>query len=117
MARRVVTGRVTSTPNPSTIHVEVERFRTHRLYGRRFRLTKRYAVERTSEPVTVGDIVEIEEIRPISKTKHFRFRRVITKRLQASQVIDETDQLKELKDKTPSHQPAEPEVAQTETNK
>lgn len=116
MARRVLTGKITSTPNESTIHVEVERFRTHPLYGRRFRLTKSYAVERTSHPVAVGDVVEIEEIRPISKTKHFRLRRIVTKRLEAAQVIEETEQLKESEDKTTSEPPVEPEKTKLEPN-
>ncbi|WP_029905886.1 30S ribosomal protein S17 [Mycoplasmopsis opalescens] len=70
--RKTLTGKVVSVRGDKTIYVEVENYRSHRLYSKRFRTVKRFAVHDEKLLAAVGDIVTIMETRPLSKTKHFR---------------------------------------------
>ncbi|WP_027120432.1 30S ribosomal protein S17 [Mycoplasmopsis lipofaciens] len=70
--RKILTGRVTKVRGDKTIFVEVESYRSHYLYSKRFRTTKRFAVHDEKLLANVNDIVTIMETRPLSKTKHFR---------------------------------------------
>lgn len=68
MARKVV-GTVTSDVQDKTITVAVTRSVTHPIYGKRYTLTKKFAVHDEKNEAHVGDKVEITETRPISKRK------------------------------------------------
>ncbi|EGV00388.1 30S ribosomal protein S17 [Mycoplasmopsis columbina] len=70
--RKTLQGRVTSTRGDKTIYVEVETYRAHKLYSKRFKTTKRFAVHDELNKAQVNDVVTIMETRPLSKTKHFR---------------------------------------------
>ena len=75
---RVVTGRVTSNKMQKSITVLVERTIKHPRYGKYIkRSTKLHAhdAENVCQP---GDIVEITQCRPLSKTKSWRLHRVVT---------------------------------------
>lgn len=70
-AGRTVIGKVVSNKMDKTIVVEVERKVKHPLYGKYMRrFSKMYAhdVENTCK---AGDIVMIQQCRPMSKTKHW----------------------------------------------
>lgn len=69
MPRRVLTGRVTSDKMDKTITVEVERRVIHPLYKKFIRRSKKYAAHDELNTCKVGDVVRIEECRPISKRK------------------------------------------------
>ena len=69
MPRRVLTGRVTSDKMDKTITVIVERRIMHPLYKKFIRRSKKYAAHDDTNVCTDGDIVRIEECRPISKRK------------------------------------------------
>ena len=69
MPRRVLTGRVTSDKMDKTITVEVERRVIHPLYKKFIRRSKKYAAHDELNVCKVGDVVRIEECRPISKRK------------------------------------------------
>ena len=69
MPRRVLTGRVTSDKMDKTITVLVERRIMHPLYKKFIRRSKKYAAHDDGNACTDGDIVRIEECRPISKRK------------------------------------------------
>ena len=60
-----------------TITVLVERLVEHRLYKRRYRKSTRFAVHDEKSEGRVGDRVQIEECRPLSRTKRFRLLRVV----------------------------------------
>lgn len=81
-SRRVIVGTVTSTVNDKTITVTVIR----RVRDRRFHkfLTRRvkYHVHDEHNTGTVGDLVEIIESRPMSRTKRWRLFRTVTKAVQ-----------------------------------
>ena len=69
MPRRVLTGRVTSDKMDKTITVLVERRIMHPLYKKFIRRSKKYAAHDDENVCADGDIVRIEECRPISKRK------------------------------------------------
>lgn len=84
-SRRVIIGTVTSTKMDKTITVTVVR----RVRDRRFHkfLTNRvkYHVHDEHNTGKVGDLVEIIEARPMSKTKRWRLLRTITKAVEGAQ--------------------------------
>lgn len=68
-ARRRLTGRVTSDKAAKTVTVLVERKVKHPLYGKYVTRSKKYHAHTETGGVGTGDLVLIEECRPISKTK------------------------------------------------
>ncbi len=69
MPRRVLTGRVTSDKMDKTITVLVERRIMHPLYKKFIRRSKKYAAHDEDNVCKIGDMVRIEECRPLSKRK------------------------------------------------
>ncbi len=76
MARKVV-GIVVSDVQDKTIVVAVNRSVTHPLYGKRYTVTKKYAVHDEKNSAHIGDKVEIVEVRPISKRKSWTLNKVV----------------------------------------
>lgn len=76
MARKL-TGTVTSDIQDKTITVAVSRSVTHPVYGKRYTVTKKFAVHDEKNEAHIGDKVEITEVRPISKRKSFALTRVV----------------------------------------
>lgn len=72
-------GVVVSSKMDKTIIVKVPRVFKHAVLGKILRRYKRYAVHDESQQARVGDLVEIVECRPISKTKHMMLTRVVRK--------------------------------------
>ena len=72
-------GTVVSDVCDKTITVLVETYKNDRLYGKRAKYSKKYAVHDEKNEAKKGDKVLIAEVRPLSKTKHFRLVRVIEK--------------------------------------
>ena len=72
-------GKVVSAKNDKTITVLVETYRKDRLYGKRVKYSKKYAAHDEKNEAKVGDTVRIAEVRPLSKTKHFRLVEVVEK--------------------------------------
>ncbi len=83
-------GLVVSTKMQKTATVLVENKKIHPIYGKSFIRHKKYLAEDLLG-VSIGDIVEIEKIRPVSKRKHWRIIKVIGKNME--EIIEE--QLKE----------------------
>jgi len=69
---KVLKGVVTSDKMDKTIVVKVTRFVEHKKYGKRIKVTKKYKAHDEDNVKKVGDTVEIEETRPISKDKKFK---------------------------------------------
>ena len=74
---RSLTGTVVSDKMDKTIAVLVERRVKHPLYGKVIRLSKKYHAHDEENSCKQGDTVQIEECRPISKSKAWRVVRVI----------------------------------------
>ncbi|MDE3010494.1 MAG: 30S ribosomal protein S17 [Pseudomonadota bacterium] len=77
--KRTLQGRVVSDKMEKTVTVLVERTVTHPLYGKVVRRSKKYHAHVEGDAVHEGDVVVIEECRPISKTKSWRVSRVLTR--------------------------------------
>ncbi|TSC64722.1 MAG: 30S ribosomal protein S17 [Microgenomates group bacterium Gr01-1014_93] len=71
-------ARVTSIKMAKTVSVIVESKKTHPLYGKSYVSSKKYLAD-DQIGVSLGDIVEIEKIRPVSKYKHWRVVKIIGK--------------------------------------
>ena len=69
MPRRVLQGTVVSDKGDKTVIVSVERRIMHPIYKKFIRRSKRYAAHDEANLCKEGDLVAIEECRPISKTK------------------------------------------------
>ncbi|MBA4742049.1 MAG: 30S ribosomal protein S17 [Azoarcus sp.] len=76
--RRLV-GRVVSDKMEKTVTVLVERRVKHALYGKVMTKSAKYHAHDGDGSAGAGDLVEIEECRPISKTKAWRVAKVVEK--------------------------------------
>ena len=70
--RRQAEGRVLKANNTKTRIVAVEQRIPHALYGRIIRRTAKFVAHDEREESQIGDLVRIEECRPMSKTKRWR---------------------------------------------
>ena len=70
--KKVIKGVVVSDKMDKTVVVKVTRFVEHKKYGKRIKKTKNYKAHDEQNAKKVGDVVEIEETRPISKDKKFK---------------------------------------------
>jgi len=70
-------GRVVSNKMNKTIVVVVETLKKHRIYKRTFKQTKRFQAHDEENTCQVGDIVRIEESRPLSKMKRWRLVEIV----------------------------------------
>ena len=82
--RKVRIGSVVRTAREKTAVVEMVWKQRHRLYRKQMRRVARFQVHDPENRCQLGDLVRIEETRPISKTKHWRLMEII----QSRQVAD-----------------------------
>jgi small subunit ribosomal protein S17 len=69
MPKRVLTGTIVSDKTDKTVVVSVERRVKHPLYGKIIKRSKKYHAHDEGNAFKEGEIVRIEECRPISKLK------------------------------------------------
>ena len=69
MPKRILIGTVVSDKTDKTVVVKVERKVKHPLYGKIIRRSKKYHAHDENNEYQLGDVVRIEETKPISKTK------------------------------------------------
>ena len=74
---RTVQGVVVSNKMDKTIVVIVETLKKHRIYKRTYKQTKRFNAHDEENACQIGDIVRIEECRPLSKTKRWRLVEIV----------------------------------------
>jgi small subunit ribosomal protein S17 len=74
---RTLVGRVVSNKMDKTVTVRVERRVKHPVYGKYVVRTTKYHAHDETNQVNEGDLVEIAETRPISKTKAWTVKRVV----------------------------------------
>lgn len=77
--RKQLIGRVVSNKMDKTIVVEIENLFMHPLYKKSVRRTKRIKSHDEKNECTVGDIVKVEETRPLSKEKRYRLVQIVEK--------------------------------------
>jgi small subunit ribosomal protein S17 len=71
MPKRMLQGIVVSNKQDKTLVVRVERRFTHPVLKKTVRSTKKYYAHDEDNAFSVGDVVKIEENRPISKLKRW----------------------------------------------
>jgi small subunit ribosomal protein S17 len=76
---RTLVGQVVSDKRSKTITVLVERRVTHELYGKIVARSSKYHAHDEMGEYKLGDVVEIAESRPISKTKNWVVTRLVKK--------------------------------------
>jgi small subunit ribosomal protein S17 len=75
--RKTKLGTVVSDRMDKTIVVSVERMSRHALYKRVMRLTSKFKAHDEANEARIGDLVRIEEARPMSATKRWRLLEVV----------------------------------------
>jgi len=90
--RKSRVGTVVSGKNDKTIVVKVERASRHPIYHKVIRRTKKYHAHDEANVATVGDLVRIEECRPMSRLKRWRLVTVLTEREVAEVKPERLDQ-------------------------
>ena len=71
--RRRLQGLVVSTAMKSTAVVRVDRAVAHKKYGKYFVVSKKFKIHDPAAAAHVGDVIEFEECRPISRDKCWRY--------------------------------------------
>ena len=69
MPKRLLSGKVTSSNSNKTIVVEVERRVRHKMYKKIIKKVKKYHAHDENNEFKKGDLVTIQESKPISKMK------------------------------------------------
>ncbi len=75
---RVFKGTVVKTAMKDTVTVLVKRFVSHKKYKKYMQFEKKFLVHDAGNTAKVGDIVLIQETRPISKSKNFILKETVT---------------------------------------
>jgi small subunit ribosomal protein S17 len=81
--KRQLVGRVVSDRMQKTVTVLVERRVKHALYGKIITRSSRYHAHDEARACKAGDLVRIEECRPISRTKSWR----VVERVEAAKDV------------------------------
>jgi len=77
--KRTLTGTVVSDKMDKTVTVLIERKIKHPLLGKILRVSKKYHAHDETNECKEGDVVVIEECRPLSKTKAWRVSKLVEK--------------------------------------
>lgn len=77
--KRTLIGRVVSDKMEKTVTVLVERKVKHPMYGKVMVRTKKYHAHNDGDSAKAGDLVEIVETRPVSRTKSWAVSNILQK--------------------------------------
>jgi len=79
--RRFAEGRVLKATTPKTRVIAIEQRLSHDLYGRIIRRTVKFVAHDEKDESRVGDLVRIQECRPLSKTKRWRLVEILKRNI------------------------------------
>ena len=85
-AARQLTGKVVSNKMQKTITVSVERYVPHPVYGKYQRRSTQFLAHDENNESREGDLVAIEECRPLSRHKSWRLVKVVSRAVQVESV-------------------------------
>jgi small subunit ribosomal protein S17 len=88
-AAKQLTGKVVSNKMQKTITVSVERYVPHPQYGKYQRRTTNFLAHDENNESREGDVVAIEECRPLSRHKSWRLVKVVSRAAQTAKMADE----------------------------
>ncbi|MCI8850398.1 MAG: 30S ribosomal protein S17 [Erysipelotrichaceae bacterium] len=80
--RKTYRGTVISDKMDKTITVIVETKKTHPIYGKRVKYSKKFKAHDEKNEAKIGDKVLIMETRPLSATKRFRLVEIVEKAVE-----------------------------------
>ena len=86
--RQQKVGRVVSNKMQKTIVVAVESLKKHRIYKKTYKVTRKFKAHDETNAANMGDIVRIEETRPLSKEKRWKLVEILTASAQTPAVAD-----------------------------
>jgi small subunit ribosomal protein S17 len=90
--RKQVIGDVVSNRMHKTIVVQVVRRKSHPLYSRVISKAKKFYAHDEKNEAHVGDVVRLEETRPLSKLKRWRLKEIVRKTALVPEVNAEVEQ-------------------------
>ena len=83
-------GVITSAKMQNTVTVTVHRSKRHPLYKKSFRVSKKFLADTNGmSDLAAGDLVTIQECRPLSKNKHFKVTEVMKRVPRVSEMAEE----------------------------
>ncbi len=86
--RQQKVGRVVSNKMQKTIVVAVESLKKHRIYKKTYKVTRKFKAHDETNAANIGDIVRIEETRPLSKDKRWKLVEIMTASAQTPAVAE-----------------------------
>jgi len=89
--RKEVVGEVVANRMQKTIVVKVTRKKSHPFYGRVIARNKKFYAHDEKNEAHVGDIVRIEETRPLSKLKRWKLKDIVRKTALVPEIVLEQD--------------------------
>jgi small subunit ribosomal protein S17 len=89
--RKAVVGEVVSNRMSKTIVVKVKRTKSHGFYGRVVSHDKKFYAHDEKNTAHIGDVVRIEETRPLSKLKRWELTEIIRKTALVPEALANVD--------------------------
>jgi small subunit ribosomal protein S17 len=83
-----LTGKVVSDKMAKTVVVTVDRLKEHPKYHKRYKVTTRYKAHDEKDACKIGDVVLIEECRPISRDKRWKVVKKLEEGKPAAQIAE-----------------------------
>jgi len=77
--RKQLIGKVVSNKMSKTVVIEIENLVMHSLYKKSVRRTKKIKSHDEKNECSIGDMVKVEETRPLSKEKRYRLIEIVEK--------------------------------------
>jgi len=89
--RKEVVGEVVSNRMKKTIVVEVVRKKSHAINGRVVSKLKKFYAYDVKNEARIGDVVRLEETRPLSKLKRWRLKQIVRKTALVPEIAAEVN--------------------------
>jgi len=89
---KTLTGKVVSTKMQKTISVLIQRYVPHATYGKYQRRTTQLLAHDEKNESRTGDLVSIEQCRPMSRHKSWRLVKVLERGPQSDQLADRAEE-------------------------
>ncbi len=80
MAKQTLIGKIISDKMQKTVVVQIERLIRHPVYKKIIKKTRTIKADTNGQQVFLGQIVEIEQTKPISRDKKFKIVKILAKK-------------------------------------
>lgn len=77
--KRIFTGKVISDAMDKTAVVQVDRMVSHKMYDKKYRVSKHFSIHDENNEAKVGNVVTFSEVMPISKSKRWSLVSIVSK--------------------------------------